>query len=363
MVDISQFVDPVVAAVYEQYEKRNAQEEPRGYLGGSIIGKECKRALWYDFRFATREKFPGRLLRLFETGHLAEARFVKDLRDIGCQVWEHDPATGKQFSYKDVSGHMAGNLDGVGKYIPAGGRLPHLLEFKTHSSKSFKELKDKGVKAAKPQHYAQMMVYCGWAELPRALYMAVNKDTDELYTERLPFDRVEFERLIAKAEEIIFAEKPPAKISEDAKFFICNMCSHKAVCHGHKVPALSCRTCVHATPERTGDARWSCAKDADRNISSIPIKVQRTGCGHHLPLPFLLTYAEAIDAGQDWIEFKRKDNGETFIVLTQDAQYPSHKPPGFSYRSAEISAAVDHKTICDPGVENFRTTFNATIIA
>jgi hypothetical protein len=363
MVDISAFSDPIVEAIYEHYEKRNDSEEPRGYLGGSIIGKECKRAIWYDFRMATRKRFSGRMMRLFETGHLAEPRLVKNLRDIGCQVWDCDPATGKQFSYKDVFGHMSGHLDGVAKYIPTGGKTPHLLEFKTHSAKSFKELKEKGVKIAKPQHYAQMIVYCGWANLTRALYMAVNKDTDELYTERLEFNPVVFHQLIAKAEEIIFSDNPPAKISEDPKFFVCNMCDHKDVCHNHKVPALSCRTCVHATPERTGDARWSCAKVADKNISSIPIHVQRVGCKHHLPLPFLLTYAEPIDAGQDWIEFKRKDTGATFIVLASAAEHPSHKPPGFVYNSHEISAATDHKVICNQEIEAFRTTFGAAIIS
>lgn len=358
MADISDAVDPIAAAIYEQYEKRNATEQPRTYLGGSAIGMECKRALWYTFRFAGREQFDGRMLRLFQTGHLAEPRFVEDLRAIGCEVWECDPATGKQFSYKDVSGHMAGNLDAVARHIPMGGKLPHLVEMKTHSSKSFKELKAKGVKAAKPQHYAQMTVYCGWAKLPRALYLACNKDTDELYTERLEFDQVEFEKLIAKAESIIFAAEPPAKLSEDPKFYLCNWCSHNSVCHGNRVPAVSCRTCVHATPERDGDARWSCAK----HRSDIPIEVQRIGCDSHLPLPFLLTYAEPIDAGDGWILFRRRDNQAQFVVT--DGTYPPGDLPVSAsiYSSKEVSAAKDHRSICDPGVEKFKTQFNGLIV-
>ncbi len=360
MADLSEFTEsPVVTAIYEAYEKKHGAELSRTYLGASIIGKECARALWYDFRWASKTTFEGRMYRLFQTGHLEEPRFVADLRAIGVEVYDVDPATGKQFGFQGWGGHMRGHMDGCARKIPGGGMTWHVVEFKTHSEKSFKELAKNGVKVAKPQHYAQMQWYMGRSDMTRALYLAKNKNSDELYAERIQFDRVYYERLEAKAEGIIFANTPPGRISDDPKFYLCNWCDHKAVCHGHKVPALSCRTCVHSTPEESGDARWSCAK----KLADIPVQVQRTGCGDHLPLPFLLTYAEAMDAGEDWIEFKRKDNGEEFVVLTKDASHPSHKPAGYAYRSAEICAASDHRAICNPDVENFRTTFGATIIA
>ncbi|CAB4154604.1 hypothetical protein UFOVP653_14 [uncultured Caudovirales phage] len=364
MADLSEFVqNPLVTAIYEAYEKRYGAELSRTYLGASIIGKDCARALWYDFRWASKPAFDGRMYRLFQTGHLEEPRFVSDLRAVGVEVYDVDPATGKQFGFQGHGGHMRGHMDGCARYVPDGGRKWHVVEFKTHSEKSFKELTKKGVQESKPQHYAQMQWYMGKSGMERGLYLAKNKNSDELYAERIRFDRVYYERLQAKAAVVIFSGSPPDRISEDPKFFLCNWCDHKAVCHGHKAPALSCRTCVHATPEEHGDGRWSCAKDSDRNVSSIPVQVQRTGCGDHLPLPFLLTYAEAMDAGEGWIEFKRRDNGETFMVLTKDAAYPSHKPAGYAYRSAEISAAADHRAICNPEVEIFRTTFDGTIVA
>lgn len=359
MADLSEFTEsPVVTAIYEAYEKRYASEPARTYLGASIIGKECARALWYDFRWASKTTFDGRMYRLFQSGHLEEPRFVADLRAIGVEVYDVDPATGKQFGFEGHGGHMRGHMDGCARKVPGGGMKWHVVEFKTHSEKSFKELR-KGVQEAKPQHYAQMQWYMGKSGMERALYLAKNKNSDELYAERIRFDRVYYERLQAKAGWIIFSNSPPDRISDDPKYFLCNWCDHKAVCHGHKVPALSCRTCVHSTPMENGDARWSCAK----KLSDIPVQVQRTGCGDHLPLPFLLTYAEANDAGEDWIEFVRKDNKEAFMVLTKDATYPSHKPVWPAYRSAEICAAADHKAICDPDIEKFRTTFNAIIIA
>lgn len=359
MADIENFIDLVTAAIYEQYKKSGDAEKARPYLGASAIGGECKRALWYSFRWASKEDFDGRMYRLFQSGHLAEPRFIADLRAIGCTVWDCDPATGKQFGASHFGGHMRGHCDGVAKGIPGGGNKPHLLEFKTHSAKSFADLKKKGMQSAKPQHWAQCQWYMGKMNLDRALYLAVNKDTDELYSERIEFDQVEYEKILAKAESIIFATEPPPKISDDPKFYLCNWCAHNAVCHGNRTPALSCRTCVHATPEREGDGRWSCAKHGPE----IPVHAQRAGCGHHLPLPFLVTYATAIDAGDGWIMFQRKDNpAKQFIVTDEATPLPADLPlQQFIYASKEISAAKDHRAICDPGIEEFRTTFGGMI--
>ena len=355
MADISEAVDPVVAAIYEYYEKKYGSELARPYLGASSVGKPCSRALWYGFRWAAKEKFSGRLLRLFQTGHLAEPRFVADLRAIGSTVYDVNPQTGAQYSFSDCHGHFRGNTDGMAQFLPTGGKKWHICEFKTHGSKSFATLKKDGVKKAKPEHWIQMNTYMGWSNIDRALYLAVNKDTDELHSERLEFDPVEFERTRAKAASIIFAEQPPAKISDDPKFYICNMCTFSGVCHGHQVPAVSCRTCVHTTPEREGDGRWSCAKHGPE----IPVDFQRKGCGDHLPLPFLLTYAEPVDAGDGWIGFVRKDNGEQFIVAVPSVSTLHTSNP--TYTTHEISAAKDHRVICDHEIEKFRTTFDASI--
>ena len=355
MADIAEHVDPLIALIYEQYEKRNEAEQSRTYLGASVVGRECKRALWYSFRWASKEKFNGRLLRLFQTGHLAESRFVSDLRSIGATVYDVNPATGGQYSFSDLGGHMRGSMDGCAHRVPGAGNHWLVLEFKTHSAKSFADLKKKGVEKAKPEHFIQMQVYMGWSSMQRALYLAVNKDTDELYSERLPFDKVVFDKAIAKAESIIFAEQPPPKINDDPKFYLCSWCSHNGVCHGHQVPAVSCRTCVHTTPEREGDGRWSCAKHGPE----IPTDFARKGCGDHLPLPFLLTYADAVDAGDGWIEFKRKDNGAVFVVATPSTPALQHDVP--RYTTHEISAASDHRVICDIDIEKFRMTFDASI--
>lgn len=360
MADLTTAIDPIVSAIYEQYEKRGSSEQSRTYLGASIVGKECNRALWYDFRWASRESFDGRMYRLFQSGFIEEPRLVADLRSIGAEVYDVNPADGKQFGFQDHGGHMRGHMDGCARGIPTGGGKWHVLEFKTHSAKSYADLTKHGVKKSKPQHYDQMTWYMGKTNMDRALYLAKNKDNDELYSERIEFDRVRFEQIQAKADYIIFSGEPPPKLSQDPSYYLCKYCSHHSVCHGGKVPALSCRTCVHATPEREGDGRWSCAKHPDGKSSVIPVEIQRAGCPQHLPLPFLLTYAEPMDAGEGWIEFCRKDNGQFFVVAAKGVTHPY---PNFPvYTSQEISSAADHRAIGDQSIEALRQQFDAKIV-
>ena len=126
-------------AIFSAYEA-DTRDGFRTHLGASLIGKECERALWYDFRWATKAKFPGRVLRLFETGNREEDRLVGNLRRTGATVLELDPETGRQFRVQAHGGHFGGSLDGVAINLLEAPKTWHVLEFKTHSNKSFNDL-------------------------------------------------------------------------------------------------------------------------------------------------------------------------------------------------------------------------------
>jgi hypothetical protein len=352
MGDLTTFNEgPITTAIYDLYKKRGDAEKPRAYLGGSAIGDECSRKLWYGFRWATAPQWSGRMYRLFQTGHLAEPRFFKDLRDIGVEVWERDPKTGRQFAYSDVFGHFRGNTDGMARRVPGGGARDHLLECKTHANKSFVELARDGVVKAKPQHWIQMNTYMGWTGYERALYAAVNKDTDELYFERVRFDPMVFAKTQAKAEAIIFAVEPPPRLSDDPAFYKCKQCDHSAVCHGTNVPRKSCRTCVHATPTKIGDGSWHCAR-----YDIHPTHDQQlTGCMAHLPLPFLLQYATPEDAGEDWILFRHTRTNSQFVVGSMPPAELVDLP---LYTSEEIAIAPG-SAITNPDIYDLMAAFDA----
>jgi len=219
---------PTRDAIFAAYE---AEADPgfRPHLGASQIGKTCERALWYDFRWTTPAKSPGRILRLFETGQLEEARLVKNLRQTGATVLELDPETGRQWRADAHGGHFGGSLDAGALGLLEAPKTWHVVEFKTHSAKSFRELVEKRVAQAKPQHWAQMQVYMHLTGLTRAMYVAVCKDTDDIHVERIHADRAAGERLLAKAARVIASPRPPAGISEDPTWWECRFCDHHAV--------------------------------------------------------------------------------------------------------------------------------------
>jgi hypothetical protein len=300
MADLPIVVSPTREAIFAAYEA-DARQGFRLHLGASLIGKPCERALWYDFRWTTVAQHPGRLLRLFETGQLEEARIVRNLRRIGATVLEVDPETGRQWRVEAHGGHFGGSLDAVALNLLEAPRTWHVLEFKTHASKSFVELVAQGVRRAKPQHFAQMQIYLRLTTLTRAMYLAVNKNNDDLYVERVEIDADYADRLLAKAGRIIFAARPLDRVSEDPAWYECRMCDHAEVCRGEAAAAVNCRTCLASTPVEGG---WRCERH-ERLLSEAD---QRAGCDHHLYLPDLVL-GEQIDAGTDWVSYQLPGGG------------------------------------------------------
>jgi hypothetical protein len=287
MAQIPVSSSPTLDAIYAAIE---ATQETgfREHLGFSGIGNPCERAIWYSFRWATRSRHSGRLLRLFETGHQAEHRFVADLRRAGIIVHDVDECTGKQFTVRDETGHAGGSMDGVGLGILEAPKTWHLLEFKTHNNKSFTALVKDCVQKAKPVHWAQMQGYMHLSGLTRALYIAENKDTSELYIERIRYDAQEGLRIVAKAQRIINSANPPSRISTDPSWYECKFCDHNTVCHAGKLPEAHCRSCMSSTP--TDGGKWQC----EAHGRTITFDQQQKGCERHLYLPSLVD-GEQID--------------------------------------------------------------------
>jgi len=384
MTNISQHLpeqSKTVEAIFAHYKKVGDAEPVRGYLGASIIGHGCERYLWYCFRQCCKPEFSGRMYRLFETGDLEENRFVDNLRKIGCTVHDVDtplPLAGtgddgvipkgsigyaiqktKQFEVLALGGHFAGHLDGAAIGIPEAPKTWHVLEFKTHNAKSFKDLTKKGVKESKPQHYAQMMICMHLTGMKRALYLAVNKDTDDLHSERICYNKAEAEQLMDRAKRVITAISPPDRRWPRPDFYQCSWCNAKEICWGtnHKkdilgvvpdgpalpVPSLSCRQCCYATPVIDEDgALWSCRKTGCTQDS----------CIHYLLLPGLITFAEPTDYG-------RNKEGNDFIEFTnEDGTKWIHGAGGFS---SEELMKLPANALGRPMLNSAKDLFGATV--
>ena len=252
-----------------------SDDQHRTHLGASLIGRTCSRELWYSFRWFLKSSFNGRMLRLFNRGHLEEGRLIAAYMAAGIKVYYADES-GTQFRIKDVNGHFGGSLDSVGVGCPD---LPpkqyFLIEYKTHNLKSYKKIVAEGVKIAKPEHYIQMQIYMRAYKLQYGLYTAVNKNDDAIRIEIIELQPQYYDVYVSRAADIISAEKPPKKISNNSAWWQCRYCNYHAICHFNADFEKNCRTCRYSKPVENG--KWVCAL---HNIY-LTKEHQLSGCGDH----------------------------------------------------------------------------------
>lgn len=237
---------------------RDTEERFRTHLGASLLGRECSREIWYGFRWYTEKKFEGRMIRLFNRGHLEEPRMVSLLQMIGVNVHQFDDR-GKQYRIgKGHKAHGGGGMDGVLYGVPEFPTTYMLGEFKTHGEKSYLKLKEDGLLKAKWEHYVQCQLYMGDQKLDYALYMAVSKNTDDLHAEIIKADATQYKRYMMRQAQIIDANAPPPRIAgaKNETFFKCTFCDHRAVCWLGQAPVKTCRSCRNVSIMDEG--KWHC---------------------------------------------------------------------------------------------------------
>lgn len=269
---------------------RQDEEGNRSHLGASQIGKDCNRELWYGFRWAAKRPIVPRMRRLLNRGHLEEARFIALLKMIGCTVYTKDQ-NGKQFLVSYLGGHYGGSCDSVVVGIPDVPKgVPVLAEMKTHKDSSYIALKKEGLRASKFEHYNQMQTYMHGLDLQYGLYLAVNKDDDDLYGEIIPANPELQVASLEKARKIILATLPPPKITNNSSFWKCKFCAAYRICHKLPdettkqipIPAMNCRTCKFSKSYL--DGKWRCSnpdnmKDAETyEPIELPKTIQQLGC-------------------------------------------------------------------------------------
>lgn len=217
-------------------------------LGISQIGESCDRKIFYKFYWCSSPKISARIKRLFGRGTNEEPIVIKDLESIGVIV----------HSMQDVVfagyGHIKGKIDGIAENVPDAPKTPHLLEIKTMNNKNFGKFTEKnGVEKKFPEYYAQIQVYMYLKKLKRALFIGVNKNTDERYYERIPVNNNFAKELLNKAQDIIFSDFLPHKFES----FKCRWCEYKEICMEGKPVEKNCRTCKFAAIHDEG--QWQCA--------------------------------------------------------------------------------------------------------
>lgn len=268
---------------------------PRRHVGASMIGKECARQAWYEFRGMVKEQFNPRMLRIFNYGHRLESFFLEVLRGIGCEIQEVTDE-GIQFKAYAVRQHFSGSCDGFASFQQRYG-IPDkfLLEFKSKcTGAGFNNLNQNGVEETDKKHWAQLCTYgCEkMFNVRYALYLAENKNDSSIAVDVVELDNELGLKYLDKAEFVINSQVPPPRIlSASTSHFVCKYCPARGLCLEPESAGdgfLNCRSCRNATPVE--NAQWHCAQFND----IIPVDFLAKGCNNWIQIETHKTAADYI---------------------------------------------------------------------
>ncbi len=271
-----------VKTIKDKLDHLQYDSDIRWYLGGSVIGHQCTRYIAYTFRWAYKEKLDSRIWRIFRIGDAIEDIMVKQLAKAGYEV------SGQQVSLPGYRGHGSGHIDG----IVVIDEEPHLFEAKSMNHTNYLDVQRKGVQVSKPIYYGQCQMYMGKLDLKKALFLAMDKNTSDIYMEIIDFDEDEYERLCRREEDIIdgLPLSMFPRISNNPSWYTCKFCAAKDVCHKGETLEKNCRTCENS--EILNEGKWRC----NWHMKILSIEEQMAGCEHYHLDP-MWTGGEAEDDG------------------------------------------------------------------
>lgn len=240
--------ESINALIDKALTKQNEQQEPRHYLGGSRLGVSCNRALQFEYTNTPKDEgqnFTGKILKIFEAGHVFEELAIKWLKQSGFELITHKKNSigeSEQFGFSAANGKIKGHIDGIIVGAPKDLNLsfPMLWECKSMNNKSFKETVKKGLVLSKPFYASQIAVYQAYMESSidgistnPALFTAINKDTAEVYFELIHFDKTLAQNMSDKGVKILKATESHELLpgmSTDTSYFECRFCPWQKRC-------------------------------------------------------------------------------------------------------------------------------------
>lgn len=236
--------EQVCSLIDQSLQHERSQQSKRSYLGASRLGVACDRALQFEFATAPPDPgrdFPGRILRVFEVGHVLEDLAARWLRMAGIDLLTRT-RQGDQFGFSVCDGQIQGHVDGiiVGALASLDWSFPMLWECKTMNAQNWRDCVKRGVTVAKPVYAAQIAIYQAYMEgeiegISRqpCLFTAINKDSQEIWFELLPFDAVLAQRASDRAVRILdataYGELLPRSFT-DPTHYECKFCQWSERC-------------------------------------------------------------------------------------------------------------------------------------
>lgn len=201
---------------------------------------KCGRRMWLTLRGAVKTNHPAERLRTFRIGHALEDAMCEWLEQAGYKVAKRESELVNKW------GVVLARIDGI---LAKDGAF-YLLEMKTANSRRYKDMLKNGIPdyyfaqvQLEMHHSAQLSAHGN--QLTKCVFVILNKDTSEIHTEVVEYDRVYADLQTERVHDIIASDAYPAPDRD----WTCKMCDQRPVCEGEYLPAINCRTCAFVSVE------------------------------------------------------------------------------------------------------------------
>ncbi len=186
------------------------------------VGDDCSRRAWYKRRGVTGGNRSPELFRYIETNRYYRKFVIDILEAIGVKIWDQ----GKSIAFADHN--ASSKIDGLALGVKEAPNNVHLLSIRPVKQKQYADIVNKGIPDKDNKKIQIDMRLMG---VNRCLYIAVNRNTDEMHIERVKLDIKFADAQISKAERIIQLKTPPARVGTDKpSWWQCKACPISEEC-------------------------------------------------------------------------------------------------------------------------------------
>lgn len=208
----------------KEFEKLTYSYPPRGYIGCSIIGHPCDRFIWLNKYGTLPSEGTLQKERIFERGRLEEERIfglIRKLKNISILSTQEE-------MHNSV---LQGSCDGI---LRDADGTSYILEIKTMHNEAFKTLSKKGLYKSNSLYWAQCQAYMHLSgTIRKTIFLGINKNDEAMYEERIDYDPIVGEGLLAKAQRISDTPSAPEGIKNRGKKpQACFWCRFHQQCYG-----------------------------------------------------------------------------------------------------------------------------------
>lgn len=334
------------------------RQSPDAFLDFAEIGNPDLRTTWLRYRWCLpavskpEQIRAERLNRLFEYEVIALARAIPNLQ------WYDENEDGRRFRFENHGGHFAGTMSGAVLGVPESTKLWHVAQVDCVDSWEFKMLWElSSYRDWDITKFSHVQACMGASGMTRALVIVYNKDTSEIYCERIKAEGDFYQNLMLGAGDILEVNGPPDSIyeKESLKPDALKDKQYRRIYFGEALPAPNCRNCKQSQILYDGGARWYCHR---WNIN-LDLQQQRTGCDTHLYLPSLMPAKKLEDSGS-MVRYQSED-GAQFINSEDTAAVPGqHTYDSQQLYAITSQATLEGKLFDDPVLKDLIERFDGT---